>query len=114
MRTGFLEEIFDMSADFTSTVWDVRDIECGSIQFIWDNVDDIDGLAGVQSSNDGENFNFDSFSVNTITVDCPASTQMWEWLRFTTRYIRFVYNNNSITTGTGRLLAWGHPLRRSR
>lgn len=109
--TGFLEISFDLDADYESPSWDVRGCDCGSLQMTWSGAENPNEATAVpQCSNDGVNWNDLSVSLGEIILDEATGTQVWEWQRFTTRYVRLKFMANGNSDGFAQITAWAHPI----
>lgn len=109
--TGFLEESFDLDGNYNTAIWDVKNLECGSMQFIWSGADALNtATISPQASNDGENWNDVSVGLGPIELAVAAENQVWEFERFTTRYVRLSYVANGNSGGIGRIVSWAHML----
>lgn len=111
ITTGFLEETFTLAGDYNSTIWDVRGLDCGSMHLVWTGADDPNTATAVlEASNDGVNWNDLSVSLGQIILTVADDNQLWEFERFTTRYVRLAYVANGNASGRGLIISWAHPI----
>ena len=94
----------NLGVDDVSAPIEVVSFSQGSLQATWSGVDVFDGVLNIQISIDkiGWNDSRGGALVERI-VNIAAGTQIWEIKRFTGKYVRLNWINNSNTAGS---LSW--------
>jgi len=94
--------------DFQSEGIDVRYLTQGSIQFDWADLDAFNARVIIQGSNNSIDWSDFGGADGGITITRATSAQIWEFTKFTTRYIRLDFTSNNVSTGSASLLFEGH------
>ena len=102
---------YSAGSNFVSESWEVmptypdRPLRQGSLQVIWSGLDALDAVVTLDVSNDNINWNCYG-GVVQVTIDVASDNQVYEFQKFMSRYVRLVYQKNSVTTG--QIKIWTH------
>jgi hypothetical protein len=103
MTTQNLTAIHPAGADFVSESWEVlagfphTKLAHGSVQVVWEGIDAGTGTLEIQVSND--NIHWNCYSDQT-TIPAGSESQIYEFNKFTTRYLRVKWTKNTVSAGT--------------
>lgn|SRR3990167_95818 len=99
---------YSLTSDFQSASIETRYLSWGSLQFNWVDIDAFNARVILQGSNDNTSWNDFGGEGGGIITLLDTDTQIWEFTKFTTRYIRLDFTANNVTSGSASLYFEGH------